>query len=1013
MKGAPGKKLWLQGVVAVGVLILAANEASLHSRAPAGATTLLRIEPEHHDVFNAGTRSHAESGASGGGFISIDGWDVKAPDYGRKVAGETAYPFEVSVPGTYFCWVRAKWQGTCSNSVTMAIAPGSGAAAGERRENRAQHLIGNDLVFNEWHWVRGPSFELKSGRYVCLVGTRESQPMVDCIVLTVDERFDPSPSEVGTAAAPKGAAQDAEPFVDNFTSGTDRWMLGESEWLVVRRSGLSAVGPLRAKLCLAQARTVPVQAARVECAVQLSPRVSAGVFFGKGPEDDYFVARLCGSHVGGGASGKLQICHQAGDTVRVLAETQVPSWSDAQWELLTVWFCGEHCRVYLTGRPVLEARLPRDATGNVGLYADGRDSMLRSFEVPARIGPRSDRSIALADFQPLPEIGPPAWPGLIVPLPGDEWLILRWTNLARAEAFAKRVELVRGRADGTVELLGERWGIFGPELRSGLSIDWSTGEARASVGGSVVATSASSPAEDVGGLVTVGNPRAMFGDFAFEPLRIEWSKASTPARTAADERVRGPRNLEFSPFGTGVLTASIPDRGLPFAWVFDLDQNGVPDTLGIAGAGSGRRVWLAKNGRTESRLVEAGPENRSVLQACFDFGEFRALVNGRPALYEGRRTFVMKDFKAIGGLKSTRTTYTSLSARPPFLTLGYGWPPAAVGGREMLGDAMVQIRGRDPDPHGGSHRMQLHAARRSWGSGYEVEWNKGASVTWTVWRNGAVIGNGTMERDDLANLRLYLLGSVLTFDANRKVLFRFNDPSPLRSGYVNAMAPTATDKTLGGVSLQQPWDRQCMFNQEVNALASMALWTPRAGDWTLAEDSTQYRAYLRGRLAGADRAVLEYRGPLQAPDFLAEIRLYRTTIRKGHRLSVVMGDRQLRPRDAVVLEWPDPSTVVCTLRRAQATVRSEAKIDRKNPAPVFTILRTRGELRVYVDYVLAARMERPHEGAIERLWLELEAPSGEGPAIPAICVQENPLAPQHLPEAHVELLAFLDYVARQ
>jgi hypothetical protein len=1007
MKELAGRRKWITIIAFAGSLVLAINAASFHVRVPRGTAVAVDIEPERNGRFDPATRPLSASDASGGGFIAIQGWEISDPDYGHRVAGETAYAFETSVAGTYHSWVRARWGGTCNNSITMAVVP-RGSVGARAPEQVLRHLVGNDQVFEEWHWVRGPVLELESGAYDALIGTRESNVLVDRIILTLDG--DSDPRVLADAPPADSRREQTEPFSDAFTTGLYQWLLAESEWRQVRRNGLSAVGPMRARLCLAQARTLPVAAARMECSLMPAERTAVGLFFGRIAPDDYFLARLVGRRSSGDSVGTIQICHRHGDSLRVLSESHALVADGRSWELLTVWFGGPYCRVLVAQRPVLEARLPRDARGNVGLYSDRRNPLLLSTEAAERVEPRRERRVRLAEFLPLHDSGAQAWPGLITPLSDDQALVVRWTHFDRDSTFAKRVELVRNRSDGAVELLGERWGVFAPEVRPSLTLDWSEGLVRASVTGRTFATSPGRPENDLGGLVGAGKTRELFGDFVLEPLPFALPDPSTgPGSAAPAPRAR---RLQLDRIGAGVLSTFLDAGALPFAWIFDLDGNGVADTLGVAAAGAGPpRMWLTRNGRRQSRTMASG-RDPGLLQAYFAFGEFLVFADGRLMFSEPRSEAMTPDVVAAGGAPGSRTAYMGLPAVPSFFGLGHGSDPAGINGRWLNGDAMIQLVDLNWGD-AGRLELQLHASRSSAESGYEVKIVGGQTTIWEARRNGVVIGRGAMPPGHRSTLRFFQIGSALTLLAGSDPVFHYVDPDPLRSGFVGVTVQGSSPRTeVPLVLLKQAWDTHCMFHQEVGAVASMALWAPRTGEWTLEEDPGRVEGYLVARGLGKAPAILEYRGPLQAHELLVELCLSRARLTPGHKLSFVLADGASRPRDVVSLEWQNRSRLACTLRRGAKRIPAYASVDTSNAAPVLTVLRAHDELCLYLDHRLVARVHAPAEGDVEKVRLEVEGPAHAGLAIPSISIQQNPFAAPRVPELRRQQMAFLTSILR-
>lgn len=341
--------LWfLSGTVTV--VDLSADRPEVH---------VLMVEPEEAVELPPRASAKREAGTSGKGYVEIVGWEVTHPHYGTIVAGEGAYPFEIQAAGEYSLWVRARWGGVCSNSITLAIR--SEGTAGDV----ARFLVGNDPIFEEWHWVRSFARRFEAGRYEVLLGTRESSAMIDCVLLTDDPAATP-----GSLSAREGSGSGpdlAEYFFDNFATddspSPSRWT-GEG-WRAMRDGALRVVAPAAARDACLEAAAPPMEHGRIEGALSVPAAAEAGYFFGRRrPSEEFFALCLAEGVAGEGA--RIRLLHVTGEQPTVLGHAPVPS-RPAAWRSLGIWFLGNAFHVYLDRSLVLEGRLRGDAGGNVGM----------------------------------------------------------------------------------------------------------------------------------------------------------------------------------------------------------------------------------------------------------------------------------------------------------------------------------------------------------------------------------------------------------------------------------------------------------------------------------------------------------------------------------------------------------------------------------------------------------------------------------------------------------------------
>ena len=120
--------------------------------------------------------------ASGGAYLEIPEKSGNPPDLN---AGKAVLAVDVSEDGSYFFWLRAYWEGECSNSLQVRI------------DDRPPFVVGEDGTYHTWHWVKYPMSRLTTlpalsrGRHTLTLLNREDGVRMDQILLTTDKRFVP------------------------------------------------------------------------------------------------------------------------------------------------------------------------------------------------------------------------------------------------------------------------------------------------------------------------------------------------------------------------------------------------------------------------------------------------------------------------------------------------------------------------------------------------------------------------------------------------------------------------------------------------------------------------------------------------------------------------------------------------------------------------------------------------------------------------------------------------------
>ena len=119
--------------------------------------------------------------ASGGRCLSVPGGAGK-PGYGagagKEVFGKAVYSVDIPSSGDYVFHGRAFWMNGCGNSFKLVID-----------QSRAQAF--SDQLYDKWHWVRGPTFELSAGTHHITILNREDGVKLDQFLLTTDTGYRP------------------------------------------------------------------------------------------------------------------------------------------------------------------------------------------------------------------------------------------------------------------------------------------------------------------------------------------------------------------------------------------------------------------------------------------------------------------------------------------------------------------------------------------------------------------------------------------------------------------------------------------------------------------------------------------------------------------------------------------------------------------------------------------------------------------------------------------------------
>jgi hypothetical protein len=325
--------------------------------------------------------------------------------------------------------------------------------------------------------------------------------------------------------------------------------------------------------------------------------------------------------------------------------------------------------------------------------------------------------------------------------------------------------------------------------------------------------------------------------------------------------------------------------------------------------------------------------------------------------------------------------------------MGKGWNPVTIRGRYLYGDALLQLFGWK-DSALEAVGIQLHGDSGAPGSGYEFLVDL-RSRTCRLLREGDVVSTNAVSPEVFLSgvLQASRRGSTVQLRSEEAVLLSFHDPRPLSRGYVSVTPePPAAGQGMS-VSLLQPWDEECAFNQELNPLSALGTWGVENGAGVVQESSTGVDGWLSLEpLAGA--VSMRYRGRIEQSDLLLEVRLTLSTFAPGNRFSVSMGD-DANP-DEVELLGLDGFRCLVDVRRGSRRARRETTLDSTNPGPILTVLRSRTGLFVNLDHAPVAGIDAATEGPAGVPVLVFSAPPHRHGGIFSASVTVDPLNPGRL-----------------
>jgi len=110
------------------------------------------------------------------------------PNVGRgwlnEAGGSAIYKFFIPSESKYYLWTYCKWHGECSNAVYAKI------------DNLEKSILGNDPIYDKWHWVRGFPVELIKGTHTLTLENHSDNIELQKMVLLNSKSATPNNSDV-------------------------------------------------------------------------------------------------------------------------------------------------------------------------------------------------------------------------------------------------------------------------------------------------------------------------------------------------------------------------------------------------------------------------------------------------------------------------------------------------------------------------------------------------------------------------------------------------------------------------------------------------------------------------------------------------------------------------------------------------------------------------------------------------------------------------------------------------
>jgi hypothetical protein len=277
-----------------------------------------------------------------------------------QAGGTAAYRFYVPAEGKYYLWAYARWFDKCTNAVFARI------------DDHERAIVGNDPIFQNWHWVRAFSLWLAKGPHALELSNHSDNIAVQSVLFINSSTVGPEDG--------------SEVFSDVFYDGFDGCHIGNfTSWDKVR--GRWAVERPEAAQAFVENALVgrsPDSAlilyrgddwscysfhAAVKPLPGADPGATVGLLFGLSSPEDFCEFRW---PVATGEDKTRMECRRCRDgRTELLAACDAVCLPDRWHEVEIVLEAGA-IRVRLDGADVLRRAVDEDITGGIGFLLEGR-----------------------------------------------------------------------------------------------------------------------------------------------------------------------------------------------------------------------------------------------------------------------------------------------------------------------------------------------------------------------------------------------------------------------------------------------------------------------------------------------------------------------------------------------------------------------------------------------------------------------------------------------------------------
>jgi len=288
------------------------------------------------------------------------------PKIGRgwrgEAGGEATYRFYIPEDGRYHIWAYCLWFDECTNAVFAQI------------DALDKAIVGNDPIYNQWHWVRGFEVNLKKGTHTLVLSNHSDHISLQKVLFANSASVTPDDCSLV--------------FSDIFYDGFDgcdggnfaSWQVVSGEWVVQNPTDQMSLIE-NALIGRSEDRSFIMYKNDTWCgyslslAVKLIPSQDAeaatGICFGVKDPNHYHELKV--QLIKDTDRAGIQSRKKTYKETQILADFEVP-WQADIWHQVEINLNKDNITVKVDDADPIETPADRQITGGIGLSSKGKST---------------------------------------------------------------------------------------------------------------------------------------------------------------------------------------------------------------------------------------------------------------------------------------------------------------------------------------------------------------------------------------------------------------------------------------------------------------------------------------------------------------------------------------------------------------------------------------------------------------------------------------------------------------